>query len=180
LIHFFIICLCRSKHPIGSQNSNLLSLKLLTSLGKRSVSNHRFFGVSSCSEKLSHFFIYHFIWIVQVINMLSKLEFTFDVGCRCSFKFVTVFVIKVWTKTAFLLLTYAFKENRVNTRFIILFAKAGIHISYERSTGSRRIPKFLHLLSCSEYCIFKHGVRFVDHHVLAAGPEKFRCSSHLD
>ena len=84
-----------------------------------------------------------------------------------------------WTQTALLGHWDSSHNHLVHSWFIVILTKACIHLSHKRSWGTRWIPYILHLRGSTENSILKHGIRFINKHILSPSPVKLRGSSHF-
>jgi hypothetical protein len=170
----------RSEKTISSKNLDLLSLELLACLSKTSVSYDWTFWITSGREKPIHVLTDHLVWIMDMINVLSKLELTFDVSSRSALEFLWVLMVVRWTQTALLFHWDSPHNHLVHSRFIVILTEACIHLSHKRSWSNCWIPYILHLLRCTENGILKHGIRFIYKHILSPCPVKLWGSSHFN
>lgn len=79
-LEFLSVCFSRSEQTISSKYLNLLSLELLACLSKTCVSDDWAFWITSGREKPIHVLTDHLVWIMDMVNVLSELELTFDVS----------------------------------------------------------------------------------------------------
>jgi hypothetical protein len=166
------------KQTVGSKYLNLMPLQLLTCLCKTGVPNNRTFWITSGWEKSIHVLTYYLVWIMNVVNVLGELELTFDVTSWGAFKFIWVLVVVRWTQTTLLGHWDSSHNHCIYSWFIVILTEASIHLSHKRSRSICWIPYVLNLRRSTEDSILKHGIRFIDKHILSFSPVKLRCSSH--